>query len=94
MEEDLAIRLQDKIEQLVSRYEALKDENARMKAELEAKNLIIDNNNEKISNLEKQVGNLQLKEAIMGTSENRTKAGRRVAALIREIDECIGLLNA
>jgi len=94
MEQDnVAVRLRDKLKQLISRYEAAMKENAEMSAELASCREQLKNDKLKIEKLEEQLGNLQLKEAFMGAAEEKAKARRRVATLIREIDECIGLLN-
>lgn len=93
MDDRLADSLTAKVEELISRYEALKSENASLNAELSALRAQSENNKTRIKNLETQLGNYQLKEALMGTSDDRAKSKRRVAGLIKEIDECISLLN-
>lgn len=94
MEQDnVAYRLGEKLKLLISRYEALKQENAEMSAELASCREQLKNDKNKIDKLEEQIGNLQLKEAFMGATEEKAKARKRVASLIKEIDECIGMLN-
>ena len=93
MEQDLATRLKSRIEELVSRYETLDRENAGLKARLARCEKELDKNNTRIKDLEKQTDILRLKEAFLGSSEDKTQARRKVARLIKEIDACIGLLN-
>ena len=93
MEQDLAIRLKSKVEELVARYERLARENAEMKASLDRYERDNNKKNVKIQELEKQVSDLRLKEAFLGTSGDRAKARKKVAGLIKEIDACVSLLN-
>lgn len=93
MEQDLANRLKIKVEELIARYETLDRENAAMRASLakfEADNQKKDNI---IKELEKQISNLRLKGAFLGTAGDRAQAKRKVALLIKEIDACVGLLD-
>ena len=54
-----------------------------------------DNNKKdnRIKDLEKQIDNLRLKEAFLGSSGDRMQARRKVARLIKEIDACVSLLG-
>jgi len=93
VESDIAIRLRNKIEDLIARFESLKSENrylAEKVDELSAQNEI---KTRKINALEKKLDNLQLTGALTSTSGDNAAAKRKVASLIREIDKCIGLLN-
>jgi len=93
MERDLAIRLKTKVEELISRYETLGLEHAELKARLEKAETDNRKKELKIKELEKQIDNLRLKDAFLGTTGDRTEARRKVARLIKEIDACVGLLN-
>lgn len=93
MKEDLAVRLKAKVEALISRCETLDRENAELKIKLSRYEKSIVNKDNRIKELEKQTDNLQLKEAFLGTSGDRAQARRKIAGLIREIDECVGLLD-
>ena len=93
MEQDLASRLKSKVEELVSRYEILDRENAEMKASLVRLEESLKKKDNKIQELEKQIGTLRLKDAFLGTSADKTQAKRKIAGLIKEIDACVGLLN-
>lgn len=93
MPQDAVDRLRAKIEQLVSRYETLETENAALKARLEANETDIRTKQEKINRLEKQIGDLRLKDAFAGTSGDTAQAKRKVAGLIKEIDDCLAMLS-
>lgn len=93
MEQDLATRLKSKIEELVSRYETLDRENVDLRTRLARSEKELDKKDTKLKELEKQLNTLRLKEAFLGTTGDRTQARRKIAGLIREIDECVGLLN-
>lgn len=93
MAQDLAIRLKTKVEELVGRYETLARENVELKARLDRCEKDISKKDLKIKELEKQIENLRLKEAFLGTTSDRTQARRKVARLIKEIDACVSLLD-
>lgn len=86
-------RLKSKIEELISRYEALKAENAELKEAADRYEKKIETKNNRIEELEKQLSKLQLKEAFLGVSVDTAKARKKVASLIEEIDSCIGMLS-
>lgn len=93
MEQDLATRLKTKIEELVSRYETLDRENTDLRTRLSRCERELEKKDTKLKDLEKQIDTIRLKEAFLGTSEDRTQARRKVARLIKEIDACVALLN-
>ena len=93
MEQDLANRLKTKVEELIARYETLDRENAALRQSLAKSETDNQKKEQKIKDLEKQIDNLRLKEAFLGTSGDRMQARRKVARLIKEIDACVSLLN-
>lgn len=93
MEQDLATRLKTKIEELVSRYETLDRENTDLRTRLSRCERELEKKDTRLKDLEKQIDTIRLKEAFLGTSEDRTQARRKVARLIKEIDACVALLN-
>ncbi|MBQ6072803.1 MAG: hypothetical protein IJK90_02685 [Bacteroidales bacterium] len=93
MEQDLASRLKSKVEELIARCETLAGENADLKARLLQAENQINKKDKKIEDLEKKIDNLQLKEVFLGTTGDRAKARKKVADLIKEIDECVSLLG-
>lgn len=93
MEQDLAIRLKTKVEELIARYETLDRENATLRQSLAKCEADNQKKELKIKDLEKQIDNLRLKEAFLGASDDRTQAKKKVARMIKEIDACVSLLN-
>ena len=93
MEQDVATRLKARIEVLLSRYETLDRENADIKARLARCEKELERKDNKIKELERQTDILRLKEAFLGTSDDRAQARRKIARLIKEIDACVNLLN-
>jgi regulator of replication initiation timing len=93
MEQDLANRLKTKVEELIARYETLDRENAALRQSLAKSETDNQKKEQKIKDLEKQIDNLRLKEAFLGTSGDRTQAKKKVARMIKEIDACVSLLN-
>ena len=93
MQQDLASRLKAKIEELIARCEKLEGENSALSAELRRCSEELDKKNEKLKEQERQLDHLRLKEAFLGTSADRSQARRKIAGLIREIDECVNLLD-
>ncbi|MBR5019021.1 MAG: hypothetical protein IKX53_05220 [Bacteroidales bacterium] len=93
MAQDLAARLKSKVEELIARCETLDQENAALKASLARYETDKDKKDKRITELEKQIDNLRLKEAFLGTTGDRMQARRKVARLIKEIDACVSLLG-
>jgi phage shock protein A len=93
MEQDLANRLKTKVEELIARYETLDRENAALRQSLAKSETDNQKKEQRIKDLEKQIDNLRLKEAFLGTSGDRTQAKKKVARMIKEIDACVSLLN-
>lgn len=91
--DDAVASLKKKIETLISRYESLKGENAQLREAVSKYEHKIEIRDNRITELEKQLNNLQLKEAFLGTSPDKAKAGKKVASLIKEIDACISMLS-
>lgn len=89
----MATRLKTRIEELVSRYETLDRENADIRARLVRCEKELDKKDTKLKELEKQIDTLRLKEAFLGSSDDKAQARRKVARLIKEIDACVALLD-
>ncbi|MCR5709570.1 MAG: hypothetical protein K6G79_03705 [Bacteroidales bacterium] len=93
MEQDLAFRLKTKVEELIARCERLSGENDGLRTALARCEEDNRKKNEKIKEQEKQLDSLRLKEAFLGSSADRLQARRKIAGLMKEIDECVNLLN-
>ena len=93
MQQELAHRLKSKVEELIARSERLSMENATLRKALMEDEAKLLKKNDRIIELERQLENLRLKEAFLGTSADRTQARRKIGELIKEIDACVNLLS-
>ena len=100
MASDVLKSLSAKIEKLISMYENERGENASLRSELEASRGLIaqykdkqTHLEQKIKTLEDKINNLQLAGAFTASPGDSAGAKRRLNAVIKEIDECISMLN-
>ncbi|MCK9625352.1 MAG: hypothetical protein M0R23_02670 [Bacteroidales bacterium] len=93
MDDNFIKGFKSKIEQIIAMYESEKLLNAQLSEELSKNKKQLVNSNNRITELEKQIDNLQLTEAFKNSSKDEKEAKQKVAKLIKEIDKCIGLLN-
>ena len=85
--------LKNKINRLISLYEKANLEKQSVineKAKLAA---IIDEKNKKIKELEKHIEKLQLASAFTESSVDKQEAKQKIGRIVREIDDCIAMLN-
>lgn len=97
---DIINSLSAKVEKLISMYEAERGSNASLRNELEASRGQIAQYKEKqvhleqkIKTLEDKLNNLQLAGAFTASPGDSAAAKRRLNAVIKEIDECISMLD-
>jgi site-specific DNA-adenine methylase len=86
-------RLKSKVEELISAYEKLKEENLRLieqKANLEN---ILHEREIAYMELDKKYNQQQLAKAFADSSQDAHDAKIKVNSIVREIDQCIALLN-
>lgn len=86
-------QIKQNIEDLISRYEVLKAENARLEELLRKKEAELDNAKGEISALKQTIDNLNLKTAFAATGEDSARLKSRIDAMIHQIDKCLGLMN-
>ena len=86
-------QIKHNIEDLISRYEVLKAENARLEELLRKKEAELDNAKGEISALKQTIDNLNLKTAFAATGEDSARLKARIDAMIHQIDKCLGLMN-
>jgi phage shock protein A len=85
--------LNKKINELVTNYSNLKSECENLKTEKEAlKGLLLERETE-MKELGKKYDKIKLTGALLGDSENAAEARKKINELVREIDNCIALLN-
>jgi predicted nucleic acid-binding Zn-ribbon protein len=85
--------LNRKIDELVNSYNNLKHECENLRTEKEAlKSSLLDRETE-MKELEKRYERVKLSGALLGDGENATEAKKKITELVREIDNCIALLD-
>ena len=80
------------IEKLIALYEAERSERERLQAELVRCGAENESCRKRIEDLEQQVNNLLLSEAL-GVGGDSSAAKEKIERLIKEIDKCIALLE-
>ncbi len=81
------------IERLIALYEGEKQERLRLAEELDKSRSEADAYRKQISVLERQVDNLKLTEAFTSPADGNPAAKEKIDRLIREINQCISLLE-
>jgi predicted nucleic acid-binding Zn-ribbon protein len=85
--------LNRKIDELVNSYHNLKQEFKNLKSEKEALKAAILDRETEIKELEKKYERVKLFGALLGDGENAIEAKKKITELVREIDNCIALLD-
>lgn len=86
-------QIKQNIEDLISRYEVLKAENARLEDVLRSREAELGKAKEEISALKQSIDNLNLKSAFAATGEDSARLKARIDTMIRQIDKCLSLMN-
>lgn len=82
-----------KMHRLIGLYEEARVRNAKLNAENEQLKIQLDRYRKQITELEKKVDSLTLKEAILAPTASNAEAKRKVAKMIRILDKCISLMD-
>jgi predicted nucleic acid-binding Zn-ribbon protein len=85
--------LNRKIDELVSSFSNLKHECENLKTEKAALKTVLQDRETEMKDLEKKYERVKLAGALAGDGENATEAKKKITELVREIDNCIALLN-
>lgn len=85
--------LNRKIDEFVNSYSNLKAECENLKSEKEALKIVLQNRETEMKELEKKYERVKLSGALLGDGENATEAKKKITELVREIDNCIALLD-
>jgi Skp family chaperone for outer membrane proteins len=85
--------LNRKIDELVNSYWNLKAECENLKSEKGALNVLLQERETEMKELEKKYERVKLSGALLGDGENATEAKKKITELVREIDNCIALLD-
>lgn len=85
--------LNKKLDELLLRYENLRNESQNLKKVDEELKSILQERENRIKELEIKYERIKLSGALLGDSGNAGEAKRKVNELVREIDRCVALLN-
>jgi len=91
--------LQANLDRLLRSFQAISAENAMLKQQVDAQRKGLTDKNKKIDELEKQFEIVKTAQSIatMGSSkdqpESKTEVKKRINELIKEVDNCIAMLN-
>ncbi len=95
MSDQLDIQLkniQDKLQHLLKMHHAVQKENVQLKKELEKTKLLVEEKSAQLQNLQQKVD--VLKVGINSWSEeDKITLGKRIDTYLKEIDNCLSLLN-
>lgn len=86
---------EEKLQQLIGRHDALRDENLELRARLTAVEAELTAARDDFARLEQSYQNLKASRVLEGIDMEDVSGTRdRIARLVREVDQCIALLNA
>ena len=89
----IIIKLNLNIQKLISAYESEKERNKKLSESIEKSNEELNIYINKYQELEHKYNNLKLAKTIIGDEDDKKDAKIKLAKIIREIDNCIALLN-
>ncbi len=92
-QESINQSLKKKIELLLSAYDKLQIENLKLSEKNRELESSFKQKCESLDELEKRFNQVQLAKAFVATSNNVHEAKDKVKRIVREIDQCIALLN-
>jgi peptidoglycan hydrolase CwlO-like protein len=81
-----------KIRKLLSRYEKLKESNETIQSDFQSLKQEIEEKNKLIDELKQEIQKIKLAKSLE-SNEGPNEAKIKINELVREIDNCIGLLN-
>ena len=85
--------LRSQVVELLERSKSLKEENAKLKQQLEQTTEDLDASKVEITKLKTNYERLKLAKAYGWDEKSKREANRRITRLVRDIDKCLGLLN-
>ncbi len=86
-------KLKNHIQQIISKYELAASTNAQLQEELAKTRTELETKNRIITELEQKVEQMQLADAFVKSSTDVKEAKKRIGRIVREIDKCISMLN-
>lgn len=86
--------LEFRVKQVMFLCDSVKEENARLKADLLFKQRQIDEKTEQLGQLKTKYDSLKTARTITAASVDVNVAKTKLSKLVREVDKCINLLNS
>ncbi len=93
MQEEVVNKLKAKIDTLISAYESLREENLKLVQQNAIFESQLKQKGDLLNEFEKKVDQQQMAQALLNSSQDAHEAKLKVAQMVREIDNCIALLN-
>ncbi len=90
---DIIAKLEQKIDLLVERYQAEKEENSMLRSQMSQLTDQLDRSVSSYSLLEESFGKLKVAKTLGASGEDVRDTKLRINQIVREIDKCIALLN-
>lgn len=90
---DIIAKLEQKIDLLVERYQAEKEENSMLRSQVTQLTDQLDRSASSYSSLEESFGKLKVAKTLEASSEDVHDTKLRINQIVREVDKCIALLN-
>lgn len=91
--EELINAFETKLRRLISEYQSLQVQNTKLKADLEIEHENLMKAHSEILELRKKNDHLVLAGQLSGSLDGRTEAKKQIDKMVREIDQCLALLN-
>ncbi len=86
--------LEDKVKNLLSRYEFLKEENQVLLQNNAELQILVQEKQQELNKEQEEYKLLKIAKTIEGSNENTRETKLKINTLVREIDKCITLLNS
>ncbi len=91
--ENIYNEINQKIDRLIAKHEALKQENQLLKEKLNETTTVVKEKDQVIDKLNEQIKVLSMAKSLSGDSGANKDMKLKINELVREIDKCISLLN-
>lgn len=91
--EELITAFEKKLRKLMSEYKSLQDQNLKLQADINREHDSLMKAHSEILELRKQNDHLLLANQLGGSPEGRAEAKKQIDRMVREIDQCLALLD-
>jgi len=86
--------LNQKLQQLLKRYQQLQKENLAIKQEMDSQRLLVKEKNDLVQQLQEKIDILKLGSSSTINDEEKKLLERRINGYLAEIEKCLVLLNS